>query len=319
MFNLLGLISSFNESVRELLIIAAIITIIVVLIKYPNGRIFVLLFLGISLVAFSVYAAAYLNNYYNAKGGIWGKIVGSHKVNQIELVDGPVFQLKNVSMTLDYETHYSASETVSKVVELDTENNAYSVYVNGVPCKDCVTEKDYAIAYYEYIFYDDDLTTVLMRDTLTLKFAFYSNGTTLTISTDGGAEAAKYWNGFFSKNVFEVKIDNSGYTSDSTIPAMAYLICCKVAANSVGDVADGWTYSVEDGVFTFTKLCNFNEAIGALPITTYTTSGGYVWSVRYYYYIKDGSEIQVDENSLMPKCDIELNVMAIARAPVISV
>lgn len=212
MNTILGLFSGIHQNFKELMIILVVGLVIIALIKWPNGRIFVFTFCGLALVAFSIYAGSYLNYYYNATGGIYGKIESLYKPNQVQITDSVNYSFSNVTMTQDFDDHYSARIESAEVLDFNMDEDAtYAVYVNGVPCKDSTVQEDYILAYYEYVFYGEDLTTVLMQDTLTLKFAFYTNHTTLIISTDGGAEAVKYWNYYFNKNLFEVTINNEGF------------------------------------------------------------------------------------------------------------
>ena len=92
------------------------------------------------------------------------------------------------------------------------------VYVNNEPCYyvDNSNSNQYVIARYSYTFLDEDLKE-LCTDTLTFNFAFYTNSTYLSVKTEGGAEAVKYWNYYFNKNVFEVRIEKTDYVFDNEI------------------------------------------------------------------------------------------------------
>lgn len=208
--SLLGLFN-FSKNVKMILVGIAVLLVVIACIKFKNGRIFVFTFLGTALIAFTIYAGLYINRYYNTSGGIYGQIVKLYNPNQVQITDSVKYSFENVVLTQDLDNQYSARITSNDVLDLVLDEDAtYGVYVNGVPCKESTVTEDYIISKYEYVFYDDDFS-ILKQDTLTFKFAFYSNSTLLIISTNGGADAVKYWNYYFNKNLFEVTIDNKGF------------------------------------------------------------------------------------------------------------
>ena len=78
---------------------------------------------------------------------------------------------------------------------------------------------------YNYIFYNDNNKT--FTDDLTIKLSFFNNSTTILIKTYGGSVAVDYWNYYFNKNNFNIKItptDNNTKLYDNSDIAFNDLI-----------------------------------------------------------------------------------------------
>lgn len=209
--SILGIFSNFYDKLLEIGILIAVVVLIATCIKYPGGRWFLGVILTIGFTALTVYCGIQLNYYYNETGGIYGQIVSLYNPNQVHITSNVEYLFENIAMTQDDEDTHSAKISSTSVLELVLdEDSSYGVYINGMPCHYVEIASDYVIAKYEYNFLDENLN-LLLNDTLNLKFAFYTNSTYLVVSTDGGAEAVKYWNYYFNKNIFKVTIDNQGY------------------------------------------------------------------------------------------------------------
>ena len=189
-----------------LAIIIGVIVALVFCIKYfKKGGKFVLLTIFIlGMIAISTYSGIQLNYYYNARGGIYGAITGIFKPNEVNVVENLSYEFKNVELTQDHDNIYSANIIIGDVMKLDKDVN-YGVYVNDTPCDYVENASNYVLAKYTYKFYDNDLREIL-EDTLTFRFAFYTDSTYLSLSTNGGSEAVKYWNYYLNKNLFVVNI-----------------------------------------------------------------------------------------------------------------
>ena len=216
MNNVLGLFSGLSDMIWQIALLVAVVVLIGYLLKYETGRIVIISVLAISFIAFTGYCGVQLNYYYNESGGIYGQIVNLYKPNEVIITDNVSYLFENIALTKDGDL-YSAKISTNEVLDLVLDEQAtYGVYVNGMPCNYVEITKDYVLAEYRYTFYDIDFN-VLMDDTLSFKFAFYTNSTYLSVTTSGGAEAVKYWNNYFNKNVFEVTIDNQGYSYSNDI------------------------------------------------------------------------------------------------------
>lgn len=256
MYNILGLFSGITSGFYKIAGLIAIVLIIVACIKYENGRIFIFSILGIALIVYTSYCGVQLNYYYNEKGGIYGQLVSLYNPNQVTITDNVSYSFKNLALTQDGDS-YSAKITSEEVLDLVLDENAsYGVYVNNMPCNYVEITHDYVLAKYHYVFYDDDFN-VLAEDTLSLRFAFYTNSTYLSVISNGTAEDIKYWNNYFNKNVFEVTIDNKGYTYTKDITF------------GTGDISDYSTvsYYVEDELYIKQVYKNGNTI--NLPISKY--------------------------------------------------
>lgn len=192
----------------DLILIAAIVLIVIACIKWPNGKWFVGTVLTVAMVVLTGYCVTQLNYYYNAQGGIFGTITGIFDTNVIE-VNEMTISLKNVELVQEHDDVYSAKVLSNEVMAL-AENEKFAVYINGEPCSTSTNESDYVVAEYNYSFLGQEFNE-LCYDTLTFRIAFYSNSTYLSVSTSGGADAVKYWNYYFNKNKFEMKIDKAQY------------------------------------------------------------------------------------------------------------
>ena len=187
-----------------------LIALIYLIFKFPQSRIYVFSFLGIALLGLTAYCGIQLN-YYNSSGGIFGAITGIFDTNVIEVEDLE-FSLKNIEMTETSEGLHSARVVSNEVVSSLSVGEEYTVTINNQPCSNVVYASDYVSATYEYSFYDENKIE-LCRDTLNINIAFYEKGTYLSVSTYGGANAVKYWNYYFQKEDFSVKIAISEYKS----------------------------------------------------------------------------------------------------------
>jgi uncharacterized repeat protein (TIGR02543 family) len=217
MYNILGLFSGLYDKLWQIALLIATVVIIGYCLKYKNGRIVLISILSLSFIVITAYCGIQLNYYYNETGGIYGKIVSIYNPNQVVITNSVSYSFKNLVLTQDGDL-YSAKITSDEVLDLVLDENAtYGVYVNGMPCNYVEITNDYVLAKYQYVFYDEEFNE-LMNDTLSLRFAFYTNSTYLSVSSNGGAEAIKYWNNYFNKNIFDVTIDNKGYlyTKDIT-------------------------------------------------------------------------------------------------------
>lgn len=190
--------------------IAILIGLVVLLINcikhWGNGGGYALLgIFTIGFISLTCFSLVNLNVYYEEKGGIHGAINGIFDTNQIEVVEEMKFKFTYTELVQQGETDkYSATITMPEVFNLE-KDLSYMVYVNDMPCYFVENASDYVKANYGYVFYDEN-ENLLMKDTLNFSFAFYTNSTTLKVSTNGGSEAVKYWNYFFNKNIFIVKI-----------------------------------------------------------------------------------------------------------------
>lgn len=190
-----------------ILIIVGIIVLLYVGIRYwhEGGKYAIIGIFTIGFIVLTGYSAVNLNAYYSARGGIHGVISGIFDTNNVEVVETMNFELKNIELTQVGDTDtYSARINVSEVFNLENKCD-YMVYVNDMPCYLVENASDYVKAEYKYSFLDNDFKE-LELDSLYFNFAFYTNSTSLEIRTLGGSEAVKYWNYYFNKNTFVVRI-----------------------------------------------------------------------------------------------------------------
>ena len=175
------------------------------LLQYKGVQIFAGVALFIALICSSVFSIVKLETYYSATGGVVGTIESFLRPNQVDELDNKIgFSLENLMMTKDIDGNYSVSVISEKVFSL--ENGTYLVYVNESPCKITSSSSDYIEANYSYVFYDKNHNAIL-DDTLYLQIVFYKTKTELTVYTTGGVEAQSLWQAYFTKNEFEIVVE----------------------------------------------------------------------------------------------------------------
>lgn len=208
---ILGNLSLFNNLRTVLITIAVIIVvglILLALIKSPNGKFFVSLFLVIALLVggtiSAIYSAGYLNTYYSSRGGIIGSLNGIGNPNKAIVTDCQ-FSFENCELSADGEPGvYSAIFDSDKTFNIDN-NKSYVVTVNDTLCNYNSVSYDHINCDYKYTFIglqDEELLT----DTLEIKIALYKSHTTIILSTRGGENAVKKWNYYFNMNNFKLQV-----------------------------------------------------------------------------------------------------------------
>lgn len=199
-------------------ILIAIIGAIILLVnclKHPKVGKWVLL--GIFYIGFlclTAYSCVKLSIHYKTRGGIFGQITGIFEPNQVKIVDDITYEFTNTELVqVDNTSRYSSSAIVQEVMDLE-KGVKYQLLVNGVPCGYSDNNEDYIVAKYDYIFYDENFD-ILKQDVLTIKIAFYTNSTSFSVSTDGGASAVKYWNYYFNKNNFVITLTSKSVEKEN--------------------------------------------------------------------------------------------------------
>ena len=203
-----------NTVIYVVLGIVLLLIILAICVKSPQGKWFFGTICMVIMIAGTCYCGIQLNYYYTASGGIFGKLSGIFETNVVE-VENASFSFINIELTQTKDESYSAVITSSDVLQLEN-GIVYGVKVNGEPCVNVENARDYVTAEYTYSFYNERFE-VLCTDTLYFRFAFYTNSTLLTVKTNGGANAVKFWNYYFNKNTFIVTIGQADYVKSEDI------------------------------------------------------------------------------------------------------
>ena len=208
----------FGSYTTPILIGAAVILVVLFLIKFPNGKTYFFALLGIALVGTAIYSGVNIYQYKTAGGGIYGTIEDIDSSNYV-VQNETTFEFKNIMLTQSDGDLYDARFETDSVVKLSAEER-YKITVNNLPCKYLIHSSDYVICEYKYNFYDENFNSILEEpDTIQFKIAFYEKYTYLVVSTNGGVDAITCWNDYFNKNNFILKIE----ASDSVyLPAAEY-------------------------------------------------------------------------------------------------
>lgn len=205
----------FNTSwLIDVIVIIAIVAIIISLIKFPNARWFIGSVVSIVLIATAIFSLIEINSFYKTKGGIYGQLTGYFNKNQV-VVSDMTFDFKDIMLTENgikdgngINIGYNAKFLSDKVFDMSVDKT-YELFINNVPVKIKDSASDYVLAEYEYVFLDKNKVELFVG-TLSLEFAFYEQQTTFNVSTTDGSEGVKFWNDYFNKNSFVVKIQEVG-------------------------------------------------------------------------------------------------------------
>lgn len=181
--------------------------------KYAWVKVFTIVLVLVVCVGSATYCGIQLNFYYNASGGIFGYIEDVLKPNDVKVEDMD-FKIENIELTQDAGTDtYSARILIDKTLDFENEDN-YGVFVNDIFYANVAS--NYAIVNYSYTFFGDNLE-ILLTDTLQINLAFNANSTSLTLKTQGGENAVRYWNYYFNKNNFVISIKTCDFVFDQNI------------------------------------------------------------------------------------------------------
>lgn len=178
--------------------------------SFPAFRWVAFTVLVVVLLGTAIYSSVQLNTYYNAEGGIYGKIEQFLDKNEAEEVGYLKYSVDNFSLspTLN-DDEYSATIFINDILKIEDEKD-YGLYLNGVPCSNIKFSKDHITAEFAYAFYDYE-SEVIRSDTLFLNISMYDNYTNLIVRTNGGLSAVKCWHSFVEKENFVIEIKPFDY------------------------------------------------------------------------------------------------------------
>lgn len=181
-----------------------VLLILLICVKSPLFRIFMVSSLYVAFLIFSFYAYLQVDKYFSASGGIFGEIGLIEKPNLVKRTQMK-FNFTNLMLTATGEDNvYSLIIENADTLDLSSDF-AYYLSINGVPTQTINKEKNYLEANYTYKFYDENKNVFV--DTLNIKISFYTNSTTIIIKTSGGKKAVEYWDYYFNKNNFVIEIN----------------------------------------------------------------------------------------------------------------
>lgn len=199
----------------DLVLVIAILILIVICFKYPKGgKAFAGTLVAVVTLALTVYCGVNLNNYYGAQGGIFGYLTGREPTPSVVQVDDFEFKFDNLELLQGDDGRYSATVILDQVMTLDEPN--INVYLNNMPCEIIDYNSNYLMADFTYRFYNQDLKETC-TDTLSFRFAFFTNYTRVTVFTDGDSIALKNWNDFLNANNLILSIKPSEIIDDTNI------------------------------------------------------------------------------------------------------
>lgn len=235
---------SFQDILNFSLLIAIIIGVVVLLIKVPGSRMIVASLCVVLICCSGVYSGIKINEYYNAEGGIFGKIEDIIKPNKVEITNKITsidFDFNQVVLTGSDDTLYKAEFHSDKSLKLDSNEN-YKVLVNGEPCKVIDYSNNHLTCTYNYSFYDVG-NVYKLTDELTFTFGFNRYSTDMVVSTTGSSEAVALWNSYFDKNDFKVNVSTTAdtYVSESNTATLSVVVDNEIVNKVIVPVGTEYT------------------------------------------------------------------------------
>ena len=265
--------------VYDILLSVGILVLLFICLKFKGIRIFIFTAVGICYIALTAWSTTQLQAYYSASGGIYGKLTGLFKPNDVavESSENVKFDFKNMMLTAtENEDEYEAEIVSEQIIKLSADE-FYMVYINSTPCTFVENSQDYVIARYSYNFYDREFN-LLCSDTLTFRFAFYTNSCKLIVTTNGGATAVRYWQEYFNYNTFIVEI-------------------CKADFDVIADALDGYSlvqFKVDEDIVSKQLIKNGGHAIApANPV---------VENKQFNYWQVDGVQVDIANFDINSDC-----------------
>ena len=212
--NLLGIFNSLKETLIVIAVIAVIILLKVILLKFKNGKWVILGLMALVLVVGGVFTGYANYEYFTAKGGTFGSFGDIFKNKNKLMQNNLTFNFENfVLVATGNGNEYSARLSIDAV---DQKMTNKAIFVNGNPTKLVARGDTYIFSDYNYTFKDENLTEIC-SDTLTIKFVFNSKSSECILSTIGGLDKVLYWNYFLKKNDFIVEIKDEEYKRDESV------------------------------------------------------------------------------------------------------
>lgn len=176
--------------------------------KYDWAKIVACIAVGIGTIGLTVFCGYNINQYYSAKGGLFGVIGGVFKKPEViveKTLESTKFNFNNLVLKQEYfdnENHYATTIKSSETFILSS--NDYIVFINETPLKTEIFNNSIT-AYFNNAFFGDS-NNCKLEDTLKIDFYFYKEYTNIKISSEGGLKAYGYWLSYFEKEKFSLEI-----------------------------------------------------------------------------------------------------------------
>lgn len=200
MFNLGWIISDFISSISTLLIVAVVVVLFIIALKYEASRKFIYFSICFVLIIGSVFASIDCYERFSAASSVNGKIEYS------EITYESVLSVEYNPLIL-YEkedgTYYFDDDLA--FVEFDATKEDYEILVNGRVTNNVELGAGYIASYFVLQIYDIEgklVTTI----TLNIRFEYYTTRTYLLITSDLTAEDESYLRTYVSTNSFAIDV-----------------------------------------------------------------------------------------------------------------
>lgn len=210
MFGLL--FGDITQFLIELAVIVGIVAIIITMIKYENGRPFLIAFLLLAWGGLGCYSGFTMYKYYNTVSQVRGHLEEYDPYKDFDYYKYNITDLglvKNDETDLmyyekDYNTH----------IAFDGTNKNYTLLLNDSPCSITMSNKGRLHGETAIIFEDVDGQAIDQID-LTINFTFYSSYIVLKVETTATVENVGLLYNYYDINGFELRIiENANNTID---------------------------------------------------------------------------------------------------------
>ena len=212
LINLLGVLNNLKNIITLLILLVAIIFLSVLILKFKNGKWFILGILGLVLVVSGIFAGFANYEYFTQKGGTIGSLsdifTNKNKLMQEDLK----FNFENfVLVATGNENEFATRFSIDAV---DKKMTNKTIFVNNNPTQLISRGDTYIYSNFNYTFKDENLKE-LCSDTLSIKFVFNTKNSECILASNGGLDKVVYWNNFLKKNNFIVEIKDEEFIEDN--------------------------------------------------------------------------------------------------------
>lgn len=210
MFGLL--FGDIKQFLIELAVIVGIVAIIITMIKYENGRPFLVAFLLLAWGGLGCYSGFTMYRYYNRVSQVRGHL---EEYDPYKDFDFYHFNVTDFSLLEDEETNLMYYEkNYNTTLVFDGTDKNYTLLVNNSPCSVTMANKGRLYGETSKKFEDVDGQAINQID-LTINFTFYSSYIVLKVETTATVENVGLLYNYYDINGFELRIiENANNTID---------------------------------------------------------------------------------------------------------
>lgn len=270
------------------LIALAILAVVYLCVKHPNGKIVIFTVIAVALFGSAVYSANYIYSYNAAQNKTAGKLeIAENNKNNVNVTNGTI-TITDLEMLGTGNLHEYSATIITDDIFATNKNKVLAVSVNEGPVNYVYSHNSAVNVQYSRNFYKPDLS-VDCNDTLDIKISLFPKFTQVILTTQGGPEAVKHWNYYFNNYEFKIKIElvDSVYFSE-TVANINDLKAVKLVSNGQ---SVSTTYMLTGGEYELpvlpdTQFQNFSywhQENDTTPITVITATEDITLFAKFDY------------------------------------